>query len=408
MGKKTSTSIGIPVFETSFLTTFLIMGNIILYITLYYFSLTKGSLLEFISLLLYIISFLSMLFILAFFLKYGISKNELNFILITFISYFLFLIVYAYLSSDNTGINMSSRILVLNLILILISFMKWTKQKVLILPTMLAIYSIILFLKLITDGEVSNYAGFFLNPNILGVFIFLTLYFHIIAYYFVVKKYKLFWLGIIFIDISLIIVSSTRSVWLSLITGIMLLFIFQLNQRYKRIVHNSLFMFISLSSLSFPFIYISFYKSEFGWQFNNFIISLTGKSLFSGREKLWIELFEYIKFQPLLGYGPSTIPADLINTTLSSHNTYIQILLQTGIIGTMLFLLILFSIWNFLFIDKNSFPLKLTVAFFGGILVYSTFEISLVQGGYPINIMQWLVLSFGIVFKLNDIKDNLS
>jgi O-antigen ligase len=75
-------------------------------------------------------------------------------------------------------------------------------------------------------------------------------------------------------------------------------------------------------------------------------------STLTGRVPLWEECFEYVKQQPIQGYGYRSfwIPQHVQNISLDrgwaiagSHSAYIEITLMLGIIGLISFVIILFS-----------------------------------------------------------------
>lgn len=71
--------------------------------------------------------------------------------------------------------------------------------------------------------------------------------------------------------------------------------------------------------------------------FNNIMLSLTGKSGFTGRNILWSKAIELIKASPIIGYGRQA--RDYISVWggyYSSHNVILEVMLQSGIIGLIL------------------------------------------------------------------------
>ena len=121
-----------------------------------------------------------------------------------------------------------------------------------------------------------------------------------------------------------------------------------------------------------------------------------GKSLFTGRERLWPFLATLISRHPLLGYGPGALPAAFLDTDRSSHSLYLQISLQSGVFGLVLFLLLMGRIWSFYWVGRDDPIVRLSGAFLTGILVHQTFEVSLTQNELPIGLVQWLILGMGV------------
>lgn len=258
-----------------------------------------------------------------------------------------------------------------------------------------------LFLGWLIEDRSLLYSGIFYNANNLGIFIYLILYFHLIAWI-ISKRYlsKFFWAIIIVLDLVLIATSNARSIWLSLLVSCVFYIVYNFITS-KRVYYRLSFFVIIFLVLLFSYAYPMLYTMDIGWKINEIIFNYTGKNFFSGRQWLWMELGYYINKQPFMGYGVSILPSDLLNTDLSSHNMYIQLLLQTGFIGLSLFILLLFMIWDYFFVKNGNKLVKLSLAFFGGLIVYQTFEMSFIQGNYHFNVLQWILISMGISF-VND------
>jgi len=130
--------------------------------------------------------------------------------------------------------------------------------------------------------------------------------------------------------------------------------------------------------------------------FNHQIYEITGKNFFSQRERLWIVLIEAIKEQPITGYGSNVLPTDIIGKEVSAHNLYLQIFLQVGLVGLLLFLFMLWQIWEILRLGSLNLQVRITGAFFIGILVHQAFEVSLTQNHLSIGMIQWTIIGIGI------------
>src|SRR5699024_3300502 len=87
-------------------------------------------------------------------------------------------------------------------------------------------------------------------------------------------------------------------------------------------------------------------------------------------------------------------------TNHDAHNVILSILFQSGMIGLLLYSLMLYFLWDALYIEKKtSFNKNLSTlftSFFIGLLVCQSFEMSLIKGGYSISIFEWLFGGIGI------------
>lgn len=374
--------------------------GILLILLIYTFN-TKLSSGENSIIIVYFISFLSILMMLNYVIKFGFPKGKINNIFLVFAIYILFIFFYAFISNDIDGFRMTTRLIVLLSLLFLFCFIKWNRTNMFVLAYLFSFVTLHLFLGWLIEDRSLLYSGIFYNANNLGIFIYLILYFHLIAWI-ISKRYlsKFFWAIIIVLDLVLIATSNARSIWLSLLVSCVFYIVYNFITS-KRVYYRLSFFVIIFLVLLFSYAYPMLYTMDIGWKINEIIFNYTGKNFFSGRQWLWMELGYYINKQPFMGYGVSILPSDLLNTDLSSHNMYIQLLLQTGFIGLSLFILLLFMIWDYFFVKNGNKLVKLSLAFFGGLIVYQTFEMSFIQGNYHFNVLQWILISMGISF-VND------
>lgn len=78
---------------------------------------------------------------------------------------------------------------------------------------------------------------------------------------------------------------------------------------------------------------------------NQISIDYTGRRFNSGREELWHTIMIYLQDHIWLGFGPGVTPGDIFATALSSHNSFLQVALQVGLIGVIL---TIWQLWNIL------------------------------------------------------------
>lgn len=165
----------------------------------------------------------------------------------------------------------------------------------------------------------------------------------------------------------------------------------------KSLIRFKLYFF-SIAAILLSFIFI--YPKAVYWQsfekLNNLSLLYTGQRLNSGRETLWETIVSYIMQRPLLGYGTGASPANVTGLSLSSHNLYIQISFQNGLIGLALFFIILYAIWKIYYVSKDNQLTRLSASFFIGIIIYSSFEVILIQNKMDTATMFWLIISIGV------------
>src|SRR5699024_586938 len=145
-------------------------------------------------------------------------------------------------------------------------------------------------------------------------------------------------------------------------------------------------------------IYVSIKDTFIGRFLNDLSFSIFNKNLFSGRNEIWNTVIHSILNRPFFGYGVGIRAPDVAETESTTHNMYLQVLLEVGLVGFILFLLFLFSIWYVLNKRLNYFVTKWSACFMLGILVYNNFELTLMLNNYSIAAFQWLIMTIGISF----------
>ena len=160
--------------------------------------------------------------------------------------------------------------------------------------------------------------------------------------------------------------------------------------------------FTGLMTILIGFIFV--YPKLIYWSkfpiIESYVYQYTGKSLMSGRNRLWDTLTDIVNQKPFLGHGTGIIPYNVADTTLSAHNLYLQTALQNGWIGLILLILIFFVIWISYFRSKLEYATRLSASFFIGILVYQSFEIVLTQNKMDTALFFWLIISVGISYSI--------
>lgn len=166
-----------------------------------------------------------------------------------------------------------------------------------------------------------------INVNTYGI-ILLILYFNVISLVDLLVKKRIV-KNIVFVVSSVVALyfimqSACRSAMISLFFLVGIIFIEKIN--YRKI----LFLLV-LAGIIVPIFYISSYEVLGG-------IQLLGKSLYTGREAVWLHTWEIIKNAPILGSGTSErIVISIGEITDSAHNIYLAFWKTLGLAPTLLF-----------------------------------------------------------------------
>lgn len=242
-----------------------------------------------------------------------------------------------------------------------------------------------------------------LNPNTLGGYAFLLSFFPILYFSNYAKNFKAVRrIFITLILLTLIFFTETRSVMLSVA------FIFFTYFLWYKIIKSKFsfklfFVFIVIFCFIFTVIYPNLEKYLPNYENLNYqMIKYTGKSIHSGRDTIWSLLIDVITQKPLFGYGSGAVPSDYIQSSLSAHNLYLQITLQVGLVGLLMFAFFLYVIWNKFWINRFDKKVRFSAAFFIGIIIYQLSEVTLTQNNFSFALIQWLIIGVGLSYCLNN------
>jgi O-antigen ligase len=132
----------------------------------------------------------------------------------------------------------------------------------------------------------------------------------------------------------------------------------------------------------------------------DYLISLTGRDVtFTGRTELWAELARYAARNPVLGYGYSGFWAGMFGQELWSqfvwkpnqaHNGYIDVFLQLGILGFILFMV--FAV-RALFVSIRRFSMDWYFGALSFIIVLAVMLNNLMESSFVrLNHLYWFML----------------
>ncbi|WP_375103852.1 O-antigen ligase family protein [Paenibacillus sp. RS8] len=176
--------------------------------------------------------------------------------------------------------------------------------------------------------------------------------------------------------------------------------IFSWNKITKfKLRYNIIFIFITSLLFLIPIFYIYLSHSKYALILNQYALEYTDSRFFSGRDSIWSNLLTYYYDHNLFfGGGHHVTPYYVYGHNISSHNTFISILITTGIIGSILFILFARNIWNSYLLYKNNKVIKYSAIFFIVLLLKQSSELSLIGNNVSVSIISWLVIAFGLMY----------
>ena len=125
------------------------------------------------------------------------------------------------------------------------------------------------------------------------------------------------------------------------------------------------------------------------------------KPLDTGRAKLWRQAAVELSNSPWIGVGLysneswTRTLSDRKEIRLSIHSYYWAILHEAGIIGLGAILLLFGFIWYVIATGPHELYSRLSLAFFGAILVQQISEVQLSTGTFTIGVSVWMAIAAG-------------
>jgi O-antigen ligase len=238
-----------------------------------------------------------------------------------------------------------------------------------------------------------SYTGLFGSKNTFaGIFLFLSLINIVLS---MIENKKIGYILTIFI-MPLLYSSTSRT---SLFVFFIVIFSYFLLLKFKPQEKSFILIFILIMVVLFfiMFVYPNIENISFYNILNEYSTKWFGKNVLSGRNIIWQNILISLKDDIILGHGTGYIYNNIIaNDTRSAHNQYLQLLLQNGLVGLFLFITLLFIIWITMVRKSNDKVILFCITCFIGIILYNTFECSLIQNKVAIGGMQWLILGIGV------------
>ncbi|MBU1421110.1 O-antigen ligase family protein [Patescibacteria group bacterium] len=357
----------------------------------------------------YLLGIIAVFFSIAIIIKYHQKLKTIP--LLSQISLFLFIALISCFTSINTTISFVEYIRLSSIFLLYFAgyLLINTKQdlarfiKIIILssiiPCAFAFYQLYTNtgLNVPFEGVYNRILGTFSHPNLFAYYLIIPITLSVLLLLISDKKKTLniFLIALLPIFTILLLLTYTRGAWLALLIIILLIGII----KYRKLL---LITFVCC-------LFIYFTIEPINLRVNN---TFSDKyDSISWRIELWKDSLKYARQKIILGYGTGTAEELILQKrghqfgSTASHNDYIKIFLENGLLGLILYLSIIISLLFQLFknyISLNQPSLKILTLIIIGI----TF--ALLTGSFIDNILrntalQWIywVLLGGFLFKNN-------
>lgn len=336
-----------------------------------------------------------------FILGYSLNKNtrlESRFIplysaMFLFASLHILLYAARRVYDDDYAITM----ILLNLLFLLaVIHIKIESNHILLFSRISLFVTLLLIVQWLFDGSpMSNFKGDIRNPNIMGVFASCLLCFLIIGFHIAKNRERYVYLLGIAAILFIIYVSSARAVLLLLaaVGGSAVILYF------SKKAFSLLFYLVITFSAFFLLLTGKLANSPYFGVLNTWSKGVFGKGFLSGRQDIWSPALNFALRDPFFGHKVGIVPSEYIDDRFFKHvhNQFLQIFLETGLVGIVLFVLVLLFIWRIYQKGLNDIVVRWSACFFLGIIVYQTVEISLLGNKIePISLLHWLIIGIGL------------
>lgn len=238
-----------------------------------------------------------------------------------------------------------------------------------------------------------GYKSIYTTTTFLGLFSSMSI--ELSIFFFSLYKKKI-WIAYGLLWSYLVLKSKVRTAMIGILLSFVL--ILMLIQFKNTIYKNNILMLakwgIYLMLVFVVIIYPNFDMFWFYPMIENFVYNVTGKMFFTGRNTIWKYALESIGTKPLFGYGLDYSESFYDVYGFSVHNSYLNILLQNGIIGLVtIFLLINSSINGIKY--KYDFNKSIIFIFTMTNLLMCASEVMLLQGQIILQIIIWSLIGIG-------------
>lgn len=284
-----------------------------------------------------------------------------------------------------------SQIISISFFVLVMTNWSWTAHDIKSMSFPMSLFIAGNFMLWIGAGRPASFQGLMSNSNVLGGLLFFSSFYVIASLYSqkISYIYKNLLILSVFIDLICIWSTNTRSTWLSAFTAIIIWFFWGILKK-----NRTLFFLVVPTFFFFSFGLLYFYinsASSISYSYTDVVSAYSGKRLNTGRQLLWPDLIDTVAQEPFFGHGAGFSHGDL-----SAHNLFIELALQTGVVGLIVFLLLIWALWNTLWSGREDPIVRLSGAFFLSIFVHQMFEVSFTQNNLSIGLLQWTIIIIGV------------
>lgn len=345
------------------------------------------------------------LFVLGFYIqkRNGFVSSTAPFTIGIMLFAFSYIITYILGEEMFNSSEALSNILLVLVFVLGMAQIKWNTDHMKVFGLLATACMFIFFLQWMhQDFPASLFQSSIRNPNIFGALIAILLYFPLVSFSSSNAWQKTLLSAGLVVGLFLVVVSSARAALLIIFIAVGARVVSYISSK----IFNLLFYIVMLINLGFAFIYVWLYKSQLLMGINYWFLDHFGQQIFSGRQYIWDKAISYALEKPVLGHFVGIVPDDFITDAhyVHAHNQYLQILLESGLVGLGCFVLMLFAIWKVYQKSLNSSLVVWSACFYLGILFYQSLEVSLFDNMQAVGLFQWLIIAIGLGACVKEVK----
>jgi len=314
----------------------------------------------------------------------------------------VYLISLAYSDNISGGLVITMQLLLLLSWFVFCGFVSWTSGAIRSVYLLSALFITMNFLIWCIGGFQTEHSGFISSKNAFAEMTLFCTFFLLCARS--LDKHpivQLTALPLLAVSIVSIWSSTSRSSQLGLLVSLAAYVAWPVISR-RSSTHILTFIILVGIILGTIFVYNSVLEYDFYPILEEYIRTYTGGNLYSGRQRIWPILLDLIAERPLLGWGAGTVVGDFLGAHdvrlqgLSGHSLYLQVAVQTGLVGIAVLAFLLYSIWSSFRSSRNDTVVRWCAAFFLGGCVEQIFQVSLTQNYVSAGILFWTIMGIGI------------
>ncbi|ODS09933.1 O-antigen ligase family protein [Vibrio scophthalmi] len=206
------------------------------------------------------------------------------------------------------------------------------------------------YLGLLMDRGVPRMTGTIRDPNLFAMTNMFFLFFSFVFFQRNLAKVLLL------ISILVLILTFSRGGYVAAFLGFFTVALVRFGLTCK-VSFNKNYLLVLVCSLFVVFLFYNLIPDAYVKEQQLFLARFTSISVASGRVELWLNGFSLIKESPLLGFGVFTgkhLNVEYFSVHKYFHNSYLELLIEVGLIGFLLYLLFNFTAFFSVFKKRSA------------------------------------------------------